>query len=44
MFDVNLCKQVINLSRTYLLNKRRDRFQDAINTHLSNYHIDIQPY
>lgn len=41
MFDVDLCKQVINLSRTYLLNKSREQFQDCINAYLSDYQIEI---
>lgn len=40
MFDVDLCKQVINLSRTYLLDKSREQFQDCINAYLSDYQIE----
>ena len=41
MFDVDLCKQVINLSSTYLIGKNSDKFPDAINTYLTNYQIEI---
>ena len=41
MFDVDLCKQVINLSSTYLIEKNSDKFPDAIHTYLANYQIEI---